>query len=197
MVTQKKRSQSTRALLQDAFRNIALDQGLESATTEAVLARTGLSKGALYHHFRSKTDLVEAIYRTESHRAIGKAVESSSAESTMVGRIKATCAAWLKEIRRPTVSRILFDIGPQALGVKRVIEIENSLSLKVFEDFLIAANERGEISVSNPALAARLLNAYVGEVALQKRSDREEAEATIGPVVDAILDSLKPGPRPA
>jgi AcrR family transcriptional regulator len=190
MGTQKERSETTRAILLETFKDIALKQGFDATTTEAVLARTGLSKGAFYHHFRSKTELAEAIYKIESHGAIDRAVRSVAASISAIERLKATSAAWLREVREPAVRRILFEIGPSALGIKRVIEIENSLSLKLFEDLLSQANANGEIIVAKSALAARLINAYVGEAALQKPADLSAAEATIGPVIDAILVAL-------
>jgi len=49
----------------------------------------------------------------------------------------------------------------------------------------------GEIAIAKPQFAARLTNAYVGGVALQRRSDRKSAEATIAPVIDSILQSLE------
>ena len=191
MVTQRQRAEVTQALLQDAFKDIALNQGVEAATTQAVLAKTGLSKGALYHHFQSKSELVEAVYKAESHAAIMRALSKANADSAAIIRLKEICAAWLREVSKSDVRRILFDIGPSMIGVSRVVEIENSLSLKLFEELLSEANDDGEIAIANPQLAARLINAYVGEVALQRRSNRKSAAATIGPVIDSILQSLE------
>lgn len=190
MVSQKRRSETTRNALLDSFKNIALEQGLEAATTEAILEQTGLSKGALYHHFRSKTELVEAIYTAESHGAIRRAVGTVPANTSAIARLKMICAAWLREVQKPKVRRILFGIGPRALGTRRVIEIENSLSLKLFNDVLSEAIANGDLSLTRPDLAARLINAYVGNVALQDGVDLEAAESTIGGVIDAILEGL-------
>jgi len=191
MVTQRQRAEVTQALLQDAFKDIALNQGVEAATIQAVLAKTGLSKGALYHHFQSKSELVEAVYKAESYAAIMRALSKANADSAAIIRLKEICAAWLREVSKSDVRRILFDIGPSMIGVSRVVEIENSLSLKLFEELLSEANDDGEIAIANPQLAARLINAYVGEVALQRRSNRKSAAATIGPVIDSILQSLE------
>lgn len=54
-----------------------LEHGLDATTTDAVLSETGLSKGAMYHHFRSKTEIIEAVYRMESHGANGSTDTSS------------------------------------------------------------------------------------------------------------------------
>ncbi|WP_280842184.1 TetR/AcrR family transcriptional regulator [Pontixanthobacter sp. CEM42] len=177
-------------LLCGAFRKSLLDNGLKQTTTASVLAATGLSKGAMYHHFRSKNEIVEAVYRAESHGAIRRAVAKVPESLSATTRLKLACTSWLKEMEQPEVAHIVLNIGPTALGLGRVIEIENELSLKLFEQILEQANAAGEISLPKPKLAVRLINAMIGEVALQKRDDRAAASEAIGPVIDAILESL-------
>lgn len=50
-----------RAQLIDCARGLFLAKGYEKTTINDVIAATALSKGAFYHHFRSKEDLLEAI----------------------------------------------------------------------------------------------------------------------------------------
>ncbi len=45
----------------DCAQRLFLGRGYEKTTINDVIAATGLSKGAFYHHFRSKEDLLEAI----------------------------------------------------------------------------------------------------------------------------------------
>ncbi len=190
MVTQQKRSDTTRTMLCDAFKKSMLEKGLAKTTTASVLADTGLSKGAMYHHFRSKTEIVEAVYRAESHGAIRRAVAKVPESLPSIDRLKRACTAWLEEMEQPDVAQIVLNIGPKALGMERVIAIENELSLRLFEKILTDAATAGEIRLTKPALAARLINAVIGEVAVQKCADRDDAAKAIGPVIDAILASL-------
>jgi AcrR family transcriptional regulator len=61
MARPRKKSLSTRKLLTDAaFRAIHRD-GFQAAGLSTILAETGLTKGALYHHFKSKLDLGYAV----------------------------------------------------------------------------------------------------------------------------------------
>ena len=45
----------------DAAAELFRDKGYERMTIEDVLAKTGMSKGALYHYFRSKYALLEGV----------------------------------------------------------------------------------------------------------------------------------------
>jgi AcrR family transcriptional regulator len=58
--TQAERSARTRAALIDATVGCLVETGFASTTTTAVAARTGVSLGALVHHFPSKNDLLTA-----------------------------------------------------------------------------------------------------------------------------------------
>jgi AcrR family transcriptional regulator len=44
-----------------AARELFATQGYDRTTVEAVIARLGLSKGAFYHHFSSKEDLLDGV----------------------------------------------------------------------------------------------------------------------------------------
>jgi AcrR family transcriptional regulator len=60
-----------RAELIDVAQGLFLSRGYERTTINDVISATGLSKGAFYHHFRSKEDLLEAITARFSRESIG------------------------------------------------------------------------------------------------------------------------------
>ena len=190
MPSQHERTEMTRAALCAAFRKSLLEKGLEATTTAGVLADTGLSKGALYHHFNSKTDIMEAVYRDESHGAVRRAIAAVPAGLSPIEQLKHTCHAWLSEMEDHDVGSIVMEIGPTALGFERVLEIENELTLPMFEATLRRASKEGQISIPDPLLAARLINGMVAQIALQPASERADAAKTMGPLVEAILEGL-------
>lgn len=194
MPSNPERSGATRAALCAATRSLLLGKGLAGTTTAEVLEQTGLSKGAMYHHFRSMTELLEAVYREESHGAVMRAASSVSSARAPVERLKQACHLWLKELDRPEVGKLVLEIGPAALGMKRVREIEDGLTIPLFVETLEEAQALGEVSLADIPLAARLINGMVAEIAAQPRKSRTVAAMTIDPIVDAILGTLS---RPA
>lgn len=190
MPSQKERSETTRAALCAAFRKSLLVRGLEATTTAGVLAETGLSKGALYHHFSGKLEIVEAVYRDESHAAVLRAAASVSPKLSPIARLKQACLAWLDQLDQPDVARIVLELGPEALGMRRVREIEDALTLRLFRASLQEAVACGEIAPLDAALAAALINGAIAEIAALPKRQRTVAAATVGPVVDAIVQAL-------
>jgi len=197
MVSQQQRSETTRALLMETMRESLLNQGLEATTTASILAQTGLSKGALYHHFRSKSEIIEAIYRDESHGAIRRALESVASDHSPIERLKRGCENWLKELRQRDTRRIVLDLGPQALGLERVIEIESELSLRLFSQILDQAAASGDLVLSDTGLAVRLINALMTELAIAKPSSQHDPIGLVAPLIDGIFASLSGGAEAA
>ena len=66
-----------RAELIDCAQRLFLRKGYERTTINDVIAATALSKGAFYHHFRSKEDLLEAIAARFARQAIDQATPVS------------------------------------------------------------------------------------------------------------------------
>ncbi|WP_435418082.1 TetR/AcrR family transcriptional regulator [Parerythrobacter aurantius] len=197
MPSQLERTETTRAALCAAFRKSLLDKGLDATTTAAVLAETGFSKGAMYHHFASKAEIIEAVYRAESHAAVCRATESVRGELTAVESLKLACLAWLTELDAHDVARILLDIGPTALGVRRVREIEDELTIVLFQTALEQAVAAGEVELADTALAAKLVNGVLAEIAALTRAERKQAAAIVGPMIDTILAALSLRASPA
>jgi len=54
-------ARDTRALLLDAAEAVVARDGVRALTLDAVAARSGISKGGLLYHFRSKEDLAAAM----------------------------------------------------------------------------------------------------------------------------------------
>ena len=191
MATQKQRSVSTRGLILRAFRESLLKRGLDQTTTQSVLTETGLSKGAMYHHFQSKTDIVEAIYTEESRTAIERAFNKADRTQGPLGQLKSACLVWTQEVRDPDVSKILFEIGPTALGPEKARAIENAYSLELIEGLLTKAIADGDIGQTDTHLFAAYLNALVEQTALHQLRTGKASMDMLDHSIQAMFASLQ------
>jgi AcrR family transcriptional regulator len=192
MATQKQRSDATRALLLKAFKESLLKNGYEHTTTQSVLSETQLSKGAMYHHFKSKTDIIEAIYAEESKATIERAIAGAEKGLGPLEQLKRACLTWTELARAPKVSKILFEIGPKALGPEKAKAIEDTYSLHLIESLLRKAVDAGEITDADPKLMAAFLNALVEQTALYDLRTGSTSLQVLDRSIEALFESLKP-----
>src|SRR6266576_3689600 len=66
--TQQQRSEATTGALVEAARELFAQDGYAAASLDAVVAKAGVTKGALYHHFAGKRELFAAVFAEEQRR---------------------------------------------------------------------------------------------------------------------------------
>ena len=115
-LTNAEQSQRTRRALLDTARTIFAAQGYAAASTEEIVRRAGVTRGALYYHFRDKAALFEAVFdevRGEYLAALRAAI--AAAEGDAWQRLMTGVDLFLGGILDPTVQRIVYIDGPAVL----------------------------------------------------------------------------------
>lgn len=166
MASQAERRAATRKRLLSAGHELFVEKGYEATSTEALLAHAQISKGALYHHFASKQDLFSAVFEEVAQASIERAVRGQTPAATEVETLIEGCVRWLREARKPEVATILLEQGPRVLGFAGARDLEARYSLALMKRGLERAVAAGELDLPSVDLAARLINALLGEAAL-------------------------------
>ena len=55
-----------------------VEKGFENASTNDIIARIGIARGTLYHHFKSKEEILDAIVERMTREGIARAKEAVS-----------------------------------------------------------------------------------------------------------------------
>jgi AcrR family transcriptional regulator len=122
--TQAERSQATRAELVAAARKLFAVRGFAGTSLDEILAACGVTKGALYHHFATKTDLFRAVVEAEEQRLTALITEAARMTRTATGALHAGCDAFLQACLDPQLQRILLLDGPAVLGPQAMRDLE-------------------------------------------------------------------------
>jgi AcrR family transcriptional regulator len=191
--TQSERTEATRNALIAAGRRLFTEKGYDGVSAEEIVREAGVTRGALYHHFGSKAELLEAVYErleAESTERVARIVLGSVLESPLEA-MKAGIEAFLDECAEPELQRIALHDAPAVLGWDRWREIAAANGLGLIEASLAAAIEAGEIRPLPVKPTAHLLLGALDEAAmLVARSDDPASRAEVTMVLVALLDSF-------
>ena len=101
--TQKARSETTRTqLVEEAIRLFA-ERGYQKAGTEELVRRTGMTRGALYHHFENKRDLFKAAVEHVEQQLSDRILAAASDPPEPLEKLRAGYLSFLDACREPEV----------------------------------------------------------------------------------------------
>jgi 23S rRNA (cytidine1920-2'-O)/16S rRNA (cytidine1409-2'-O)-methyltransferase len=186
----------TRDAILRAARRLFTEKGFADATLDEVAARVGVTKGALYHHFRDKRRLFLAVFE-ELEKELDAAARAGAVEAAGGPRaaFRAGCRAYLDFALRPDFQRIALTDGPGVLGAEGVA-LDARLGLPTVEAAVKGLTAVGllEPRPSKP-LALFLLGALnAAGLALARGEPGFTPEAALE-TLDRVLDGLAPSPK--
>lgn len=176
-----------------AARELFTERGYDGVGTEEIVRAAGVTRGALYHHFGGKAELLEAVYErleAESTERVARVVLGSELESPLEA-MRAGIEAFLDECAKPELQRIGLHDAPAVLGWERWREIGAANGLGLIEASLSAAIEAGEMRELPVRPTAHLLLGALDEAAmLVARSEDPASRAEVTVVLLALLESF-------
>lgn len=172
------------------------EDGYEATSIEDVLTASGVTRGALYHHFDSKADLLDAVAEAVFARVAQETSEAARGAGDALERLRAGSHAWLRMALDPAVQRLTLLDPPTVLGWTRWRELDEAHSLGGIRAAFRRLEEEGRIPAGQASLLASMLLASLNEAALfiTNASDQLAALQTGRSAVDTLLDRLVPAP---
>ena len=116
MATQAERTEATRACLIATARRLFAEKGFAGTSTEEILSEASVSRGALYHHFPSKTDLFQATFEAVEDDLTAQLMAAAGTTSDPKRMLERGFEAFLDQCRNPEVQRIVMIDGATVLG---------------------------------------------------------------------------------
>lgn len=187
----------TRAALVAAARQLFGRRGYADTGTEEIVALAGVTRGALYHHFRDKADLFTAVMTEVASKLAAELTEEVLARSEVSGsfdQLRGGFQAFLDAALDPEFQQIvlvdsLAVLGPQAWAA----QVERH-GLALLRQWLADAMDRGEIERLPPGPLASLLTAVIAQASLDiaRAGDQPAARREVGATLDRLLTGLQP-----
>ena len=166
------------------------EHGYEGTSIEAVLHAASVSRGALYHHFKGKDALFEAVFEAVETDIGHRLQASAPAGATPAELLRAGCLAWVRMAVDPVVRQVVLIDAPAVLGWHRWREVEERYGLGALKMGLEAT---GRVDPGLVDTFAHMLLAALNEAALQiaaspdPTGQTQTAERAVTELLDRLL----------
>ena len=160
------RGQATRLIILATATRLFTEEGYEGTSIEQVLRASGISRGALYHHFPSKVALFTAVLEATEARVAEKLLMAAKDAANPLDALRAGCFAWLDLVHEPPVRRIVLTDAPSVVGWQAWRELDARYGLGLLKQTLGMVAAAGRMPADMIDLYAHTLLAVLGELAL-------------------------------
>lgn len=186
-------SEGAREAVVEAAHELFMERDYAQVSTEQVLERSGVSRGALYHHFPTKLDLFRAVFVVSERRVIDRIAARAAPSSSPFEALLALARGYLRaaetdeELRRIGLSQ-----SRAVLGWEGWRAACTELGIGVALAGVTAAIEAGELPPHDPeTLAIVLLGAMIDAAMLIVVAEdgavaRERSEAVIVDLLEGL-----------
>ena len=141
----EEQSRATQVRLLAAARELFSERGFAGTATEDLVARAGVTRGALYHQYVDKRDLFRAVFE-DLERELGERIAMAAATETSPWEmIRAGARALLDASLEPAVRRIVLTDGPSVLGWEEWRRIDSQYAYGMVRTALEANMEAGNL----------------------------------------------------
>jgi AcrR family transcriptional regulator len=193
MSSRAQQSEATRGKLLRIGRDLFARRGYNGVPTEEIVRRAGVTRGALYHHFRDKRDLFAAVVEEVEREVMERVAQVALAETDPWEQQRAAIGAYLDVCLEPAVQRIVLTDAPSVLGLAAWRGIEAKYGLALVQAGIQSVMDAGYID-KQPVepLSHLFLGALTeGGLVIARADDRERARREVGEGLDRILRGLR------
>ena len=127
-ITKAQQSQATIELLTNTAYEEFSQRGYANAATETIVRKAGVTRGALYHHFKGKKDLFYAVFQ-KAQREIGNRIaERADAVDDPFDQLVSGCRAFLQACTEPALQQIVVIDAPAVLDWNAYREVDATMA---------------------------------------------------------------------
>jgi AcrR family transcriptional regulator len=194
--TKAGQSRATIARLLSVAKNEFSQKGYAAASTKEIVALAGVTRGALYHHFKNKQDLFLAVFE-EAQREIGRRIDQSTASTpNLWDQLVIGCRAFLKACSDPDLQQIVVIDAPAVLDWNTYRQVDATLpgsGLSLLKESLETLIKSRLIKPLPVDALAHLLSGAMDESAIWIAHEPDSPKALIQAqtTLETLLESLR------
>jgi AcrR family transcriptional regulator len=187
---------ATRAALVASARELFGQRGYVETSIDEVVARAGVTKGAVYHHFEGKEGLFKAVfeqvYREVTDQAADAFLGPDSWQALLDG-----CALWIDAHLDPAVRRIVLQDARAVIDWEELRAIENRFGAVALRGALRKSMQAGVLERQPLRPLALLLAGALSEGCLYiaDAENPDEARTEVLALITQMLSAFRVPPE--
>ncbi len=192
--TKAAQREATVAGLLSAGRKLFAERGYAAVGTEEIVQRAGVTRGALYHHFRGgKEELFRAVLVQISSELAQRVSHTARTTDDPWDALVAGIDTFLDACAAPDVQRIVLLDGPSVLGWDVWRAIDDEYGLGLVENALQRAIDGGRLLPLPTDAVARVLLGALHEAAniVAGADDKAQAREEMGRMLRRLLEGFR------
>ncbi|WP_055510274.1 TetR/AcrR family transcriptional regulator [Nonomuraea pusilla] len=190
-VRAQRRERTRQALLCES-RRLFSKLGYAAVGLSEIVSAAGVTKGALYHHFDSKTELFRAVLLQVQQEVADRIAVTADAREEPWDQLIVGCQAFLDASTDPAIQRIMLIDGPAVLGWSEWRAMNEATSGRHLVDVVNTLVEAGAIPARQAVPLIHLLSGATNEAALWLASSEDPSDlANARETLTQMLESLR------
>jgi AcrR family transcriptional regulator len=191
------RAEATRRALIASARSLFGSQGYAATSVDEVVRDAGVTKGALYHHFRDKDDLFRAVVEEVKLEVTQRAADSYFAAADGADPSKSvhlTCLAVIDAHLDPAAQRITIHDARAVFDASTRRELDARYEVALLRGALRSAMRAGYVEQQPIVPLAHIVAGALTEACalIADAADQEAVRKDVTDVITRLLDGLQP-----
>jgi AcrR family transcriptional regulator len=194
MTSAKDKAENTKKLIAEKAREVFSQKGYFLASMEMIRIHSGMSKGSIYYHFKSKSDLFMYLLEVYTQEWIDKWEEKAAKLDTAKEKLYALAVHFAMDFESPLMQAATEFSGSESADPKIIEQLYelNGRYFPVVQKVIEEGVGNGEFKQINLEEITIITYGYLASVgAICKIIDYPDMNKIYKMAVDVLLDGLK------
>jgi AcrR family transcriptional regulator len=186
-------AQATREAILAAARKLFTAKGYDTSSIDEIAGAARVTSGALYHHFRSKREIMRAVFELLESELKERISEAAKDAKSATEAMRLTLRALFKACFEDDVRSIVFEQAPRVLGWEEWRTIDAEYAMELLLALLSRLRKERKLARYDDKVTATLFLAALAEAGLQVASNRNDArlQSQCEKILEAFLRGLE------
>ena len=142
------------------------EYGYANAALESIVHEAKLTRGAVYHHFRSKKELFRVVLEDVQREVAGRVESEAATSEDSWQQLYLGCRAFIMAAVEENNRRIMLIDGPAILGWETWREMDKNHSMRLLREQLDIMQRQGDLQMVPLDVLTYFISGGLNEMAL-------------------------------